>query len=531
MEHRLDKRAPHASELVFPGAAFPGASEVIRDTYQSLWDATKLTDAEIKAQEQELALTTALIADFCDEYLSPRAYTAAMLSPILEAATAPDTAAQAREALRVYANSTSETEEEKRYVIGLASDRPVIADFWHKSVASRYSADPELQSLLQSHKPTEVSIKHWGVHSKSIEPRYINELASSVNLESLLIKAGELLAQLDPSTATNDSQTLDRAHQAEALLAPLCEIIGFDALAMALYSHVHVLRAMFTGNIAPLQRAQEIISERGDKEQVDKDVEALFSVVFGDSIHEQIIKHGAEHGIMMGEGVCTSDYLRVNWRLKSVGSLAKKLSTRSHENIPLDILGATVTTHNVPQIAARLKRILERSDSDERITLTPTSERDKAIHVKGPREYIEAIREGLGFESEYAMRQVIDVVEVDKGAHRVCKVTLIFAQPEESDQPERPDLRTEIQITTKKDRVRNRIGEAAHMLYKLGKHLGINADAIDREGYAQDLALIHARKKHLGVTTYDQLTSGSLTRADSLYKELTGPAAHASSAA
>ncbi len=527
MEHRLDKRAPHTRELVFPDAAFPGASEIIHDTYRHLWNATKLTAIEIEAREQELRLTTTLIADFCDEYLSPRAYTAAMLSPILEAATTTDsdTSTEAREALRVYIADTAEPEEEKRYVIGLASDRPVIANFWRESVASRYTTKPELQNVLQSKDPAEVSIEHWGVHSQSIEPRYINELAASVNLESLLIKAGELLAQLDPSTATNDSQTLDRAHQAEALLAPLCEIIGFDALAMALYSHVHVLRAMFTGNLAPLQQAQDIIKERGDKEQVDRDIQELFSVVFGDNIHEQIINHGAEHGIMMGEGYCTSKCLRVNWRLKSVGSLAKKLDTRSPENIPLDIIGATVTTQDIPQIALRLKRIIERSSSDERVTLTPTSERDAAIHVKGTGEYIETIRLGLGFESLEAMREVVDIVEVDAGAHRVCKVTLVFAQPG------RPELRAEIQITTESDRVENRIGKAAHMLYKLVKHLGISASSIDREDYAQDLALIHARKKHLGATDYDQLTSGSLIRADSLYKDLTGSIAPTSSAA
>lgn len=525
MEHRLDKRASHASELVFPGAAFPGASEVIRDTYQSLWDAANLTDTEVEARKQELALTTALIADFCDEYLSPRAYTAVMLSPILEAATTASTNTQAREALRVYANNTVESEEEKRYVIGLASDRPVIADFWRESVAARYAADPTLQSLLQSSDPTKVSAEQWSVHSRSIEPRHINELASSVNLESLLIKAGELLAQLDPSTATNDSQTLDRAHQAEALLAPLCEIIGFDALAMALYSHVHVLRAMFTGNLAPLQQAQNIINERGDKDQVDRDVQELFGVVFGDNLHEQIINHGSEHGIMMGEGYCTSECLRVNWRLKSVGSLTKKLDARSPENIPLDIIGATVTTQDVPQIALRLKRILERSSTDERVALTPTSERDAAIHVKGTGEYIETIRVGLGFESLEAMREVVDVVEVGAGAYRVCKVTLVFAQPG------RPELRAEIQITTESDRVENRIGKAAHTLYKLIKHLGVNVDPVDREDYAQDLALIHARKKYLGATSYDQLTSGSLARADSLYKELANPVAHTFSAA
>jgi len=528
MEHRTDKRDAHKSEHVLSGVTLVDMPVSIHDTYQVFWSASGLSQTEIAAHEHELALTTMLLADFCEEYISPSGYTAAMLSPILEAATSETTHAQAYEALRAYANNTSESEGEKRYVIGLASDRPVIADFWSSNVADQYTADPELQYLLQSSQTANVSIDQWSKHARSIEPKYINELASSVNIESLIIKAAELLAQLDPSTATNDNQTLSRIHQAEALLAPLCEIIGFDALAMALHSHVHVLRALFTGNIAPLQRAQEIIAERGDKEQVDSDVQQLFSVVFGENIHEQIIKHGAEHGIMMGEGFCTSERLRVNWRLKSLGSLTKKLNARPPERLPLDILGVTVTTPDVPQIASRLKSILERSRNDGRITLTPTAERTAAIHIKGPNEYIEIIREGLGFESLAAMREVADVVEVDEGTHRVCKVTLVFTQPKQDGQAG-PDLRTEIQITTKDDRIENRIGKAAHTLYKLVKYLGISANSIDRENYAQDLALIHARKKHLGATSYDQLTSGSLARADSLYKELTTPVAAVSS--
>lgn len=524
MEHRSDKRVSHPRELVFPGAAFPGASEVIRDTYQQFWDTLSLSEAEITAHERELALTAALLADFCEEYVSPQVYTAAMLSPILEATARPATYAGAVEALHLYASNTVEPESDKLYAVGLTADRPVINYFWQENINSRYSNDPELQNLLQSKDPQPVTIEQWRTHPQSIEPKYINSLVSSVNLESLLVKAVELLAQLDPQTALNDSETLNRAHQAEALLAPLCEIIGFDALAMALYSHVHVLRAMYTGNLAPLQQAQDIITERGNKEQVDQDVQELFGVVFGDNIHEQIIKHGADHGIMMGEGFCTSECLRVNWRLKSIGSLTRKLDARSPEKLPLDIIGATVTTQDVPQIALRLKRILERAGSDERVTLTPTSERYAAIHVKGTTDYIETIRQGLGFESLEAMQEVVDVVEVEAGAHRVCKVTLIFAQSN------RPDLRAEIQLTTQSDRIENRIGQAAHMLYKLLKRLGPTDEPFDRQVHAQDLAMIHKRKQHLSADR-SHLTGVSLMRAHSLYSRLTVPAATVSSVA
>jgi len=518
MKHRVDERAPHPRELVFPGAAFPGASEVIHDAYQAFWSKSGLSLAEIMTQEHELNLTSTLLSDFCEQYISVGSHTAAMLSPVIDALVSEKNSIHAYDVLRIYANNTLESEDRKRFVVGLLIDRPVIADFWRTNVMNQYPADSELQNVLRGDKISNVSIEQWGEHARAIEPKDINKLITSVNIQSLLIKAAELLAQLDPSTATNDSQTLVRTHQAEVLFAPFCEIIGFDAFAMALYSRVHTLRAMFTGNLAPLQRAQDIINERGSKEQVDADAQELFAVIFGDNIHEQIINHNANHGVMVGEGLCTSEYLRLNWRLKSVGSLTKKLDSRLPEMLPLDILGVTVTTRDIPQIASRLKRILERASSDERVTLTPTSARTAAVHVKGTANYIETIRQGLGFESLDAMRQVVDVLEVNEDSHHVCKVTLVFAQPG------RPDLRAEIQITTEKDRIENRIGKAAHILYKLVKHLGpAAAEIIDKEDYTQQLALIHARKDYLGSSNEDQLTSGSLLRADAFYKELTGP--------
>ena len=518
MEHRTMLKPAREDEHSFSGAAFPGAPEAIRDSYELFWKTNDLTLEEAAVQEREVNLTTTLLADFCDEYIPPQAYTAAMLSPIVEATADSNTHEQAMAALRLYASTRKEEKKDRHYAIGLAVDRPEINRFWQENVNERYTDTPEIQQLLQSREPIDVSIEQWRSYAPTIEPECIHKFALSVNIESLLIRAAELLAQLDPATALNDSQTLDRAHQAESLFAPFCEIIGFDALAMALYSHVHVLRAMFTGNLAPLQQAQAIIAERGDKEQVNKDLETLFDVIFGDHIHEQIISHGAQHGIMMGEGYCTSECLRVNWRLKSVGSLTNKLDTRYPESIPLDIIGITITTDDVPQIATRLRRIRERATSDERVTLTPTSSRDAAVHVKGPLSYIETIREGLGFESLEAMREVVDVVEVDEKAHHVCKVTLVFSQPG------RPDLRAEVQITTKTDRKESRVGQAAHVLYKLVSRLGTLNEPLDREAHAQALALINERKKHLSPDRAE-LTIASIDRANEWFAMLTAEAA------
>ena len=489
-----------------PEANLSDISPAVQGSYETFWREHGVTRDEIAAQVHDLEYTKTLIGDFCDDYIHESVYDAAMLGPITDAYLAGDRAAE--QALCQYVDTASSPNHMQEYVLGIARDRAEIDAFWNLTVADMYEDNPALRNALLGDAASEVSTDLWQPRAKLVMPARTLELLDSVNIESLLISSAETLAQLDPDKVTLDNNTLQNAYRAEAFLGPLCEIIGFDGLSMALQSRVNVLRATYTGRQAQVAEATRIIEERGSEQQVDQDVQALFGAIFGENIHEQVIKHAAPHGIIIGEGLATSKNLRVVWRLKSIGSLANKLSrTNPEEFTPMDIVGATVITDTEEQVAERLTRIIERSHNDPDVKMVPTVDRTDAVHVKGTPDYIDTVREVLGFTSVDAMKRFVDVKEVTEGAHRVCKVTLVHSREG------RPDLRAEIQLTTAADRIDARIGSAAHLLYKFSG----SADQTPDPAY---LAAIHARKDELTQrNTY--LVPASAARARQLRQQLT----------
>lgn len=492
---------------IFPDAEFPIAPESVRNTYKDFWQHASYNQYEITARARDMTLTNTLIDDFCDNYINESVYSAAMLGPIIDELGNPKLTDNAQHALRTYVEGTLQTNEDAAYVLGILSDRSEIEEFWRTTVADMYKDQPEICDELLTKTSIELPTEVWQPRAKLVMPARTHELLNSVNLESLLIGSVETLVQLSTSKVGKDSKTLQQVYRAESFFAPLCEIIGFDGLAMALQSRANTLRAVFTGREAQVAEAERIINERGNEAQVDEDVQALFSTVFGENIHEQVIKHATPHGIIIGEGLATSKNLRVVWRLKTIGSLANKLSaTDATEFTPMDILGATVITKSEEEVAERLTRIIERSHSDPNVKMVPTIDRTDAVHVKGPPEYIDTVRRVLGFTTVDAMKRFVDVKEVAPDAHRVCKVTLVHSREG------RPDLRAEIQLTTENDRIEARIGSAAHLLYKF-------AGSSEKAPDPAYLAAIHARKNELTLRRV-YLVPASAERAANLYRDL-----------
>ena len=444
----------------FPDANFPLAPDSIWHAYAEYWRNTNLPSEQLALQQRRMVRVNTLISDFCKDYLQPHVYTAAMLGPIADSLGSLEQTSQALQALGEFDANSSD--EDSLYVLGLLADKPVVQEFWQQQLGELHASDPQLLSLLESTDQQLIdSNPVWKTKAKLIRPRLMNDLLDNVNLETLLIQSAETLEYLDSDQAAPNNITLQKVHQAESILAPLGEIIGFDGLAMALQSRAYVLRSTFSDQLEPLIYARSLISERGGKNQVEQDVQSLFTTLFGEAIHEQVIEHTEPHGIVIGEGLCTPNDLRVIWRLKSVGSLARKLALGENlENPPMDIIGATIIADTNKQLAEQLGRIIERSHEDVHIKLTPTPERTDAVHVKGTKGYIDTVRKGLGFRSIDAMRRFVDVKEVPPGGHQVCKVTLTHSAPG------RPELRAEIQLTTKIDRIESRLGSAAHLGYK-----------------------------------------------------------------
>lgn len=504
---------PLENKPAFPSAEFPATSGAVRAAYETFWGNARFDADEIRTKEHDLALTNQLIDDFCDNYASKPIYDIAMLGPIIDALDDYRHTQAGTQALREYIACSTDTTETKKYIIDYLTDRVVINDFWHRNVSELYEDTPELANELLSDTPHPIAPELWAQKARLVMPERTETLTNldspdSVNLESLVLESIETLVNLSDDNVAKDSKTLQAMHRAESLFAPVCEIIGFDGLAMALQSRVHILRKTYTGNLAAVERAQAIIAEYGDEHQADEDVQALFSTVFGENIHEQVIKQAAGHGIIIGEGLATSKNVRVVWRRKSVGSLARKLDTENgNEQLPMDILGATVIAHNTEEMAERLTRVIERSHSDPNVKLMPTADRTDAVHVKGTPDYIDTVREVLGFSTVEAMKRFVDVKEVEPGAHRVSKVTLIHSREG------RPDIRAEIQFTTEADRVEARIGSAAHLLYKFAGSSELAPDPAS-------IAAIHARGEDFKRGGFYSVPA-SARRGDILWKYLT----------
>ena len=492
---------------IFPDAGFPLAPESIRGAYKQFWLNTPQVETELRTAQHDLMLTNTLIADFCDEYVNTPFYSAATLGPIADALSDPTTSAAAEQSLRNYAQANMDEPERTTYVLGVLADRPVIATFWEQDITEQYADNSELVDQLLSKTAGAVPKELWEADARLVPLDRMLDLVDSINLESLLIQSVETLIKLGDDKATNCSETLQLVYKAESFLGPLCEIIGFDGLAMALRSRANILRAAYTGNQWAVERATGIIEQQGSVEDVDQNVQSLFSTIFGDSAHAQVIGHTSKHGIIIGEGTCTSKDLRVVWRQKTIGSLVEKILRQNDPDfIPLDILGATIIAHDEQEAGERLGRIIERLHKDDNVKLVSAEGRTDAAYVKGTPEYIEKMRIALGFDSVESMRRFVEVKEAGRGEYQICKVTLVYSQDG------KPDIRAEIQITTESDRIEARIGSAAHLIYKTG---GDTLESVD----PVFLAAIRGRKSSL-IRGRNHLNGISAKRAAALYQQL-----------
>lgn len=493
---------------VFPDAEFPLAPEFVRDAYRLFWEKANYSTDDIREKQKDLALTNTLIADFCDEYLNASVYTATMLGPIFDAQSDPDptVAAAAYQTFVSYVQDKHNTPETVLYILGLLSDRPVIDNFWKQKVTDLYSEQPELQEHLLTQSASTVPVELWW-RAKLVPPKEMLALAKNVNIETLLTESVETLVRLGLDKVRDDSATLQQVYKAESLLSPLCHVIGFDGLDMALSSREHTLKAIFTGELELLERITNAVEAEGSADEYTQRVQSLFLALFGDSIHEQVVKHTAQHGVMIGEGLCTANNLRVTWRRKTIGSRVEKIlhSESAGEETLSDELGATVICDSIEEVGEQLALLIENAHNDHRVRLVPTASRTDAIHISGERAYVEKVRMALGFDSIEAMERFVDVKIAEPHEYHVSKATIVYSEDGKD------DLRAEVQFLTKADRAHARTGMTAHIFHKYSKYIPDDSDQISLED-------IFVRKPNLSEHA-DHLNPASLERSVKLYQE------------
>lgn len=189
--------------------------------------------------------------------------------------------------------------------------------------------------------------KHWNIDFHAMhKPEEMLDLVRQVNIESVIINAVEKLDNLI-HPPKNEAALLQDVHEALYFYFPLLEILGLEELATALRSKALEIKLEKGGHHDLIEKAREMIN---DAHQVfDQFREQLFP-------EYSVSKRKGSAAVYDTMGTLStpehpdSPGASIEWRFKSVGSLAKKLLdyTNSgktidfmHDVIGLNILGST----------------------------------------------------------------------------------------------------------------------------------------------------------------------------------------------
>ncbi len=225
------------------------------------------------------------------------------------------------------------------------------------SAESQYLTDEQKQSqLLETATHDRMQAENlmkelWQQPMNMLNLDDLLDAGESVGLSTIFMEAVNTLNKLN-NTRYDTSEAYELAYKSEALLAPLCEIIGFDGLAMALRSKVICLQLRNTGQGHFVDLAERILSEFGVLGTTDTDnpdhvitaeernqnycniTEKILARMIGKTDKsggdsKLVLGQESNHNIVVGNGNCSYEWhteLRAVWRLKSVGSLARKLA-------------------------------------------------------------------------------------------------------------------------------------------------------------------------------------------------------------
>lgn len=388
-------------------------------------------------------------------------------------------------------------------------------------------ASPRQRESAQSYFTQDL----WKQPMKMLDVSSLIEIAGKINLETILIEASHTLAQLH-STPYKSPETYEAAYRSEAFLAPLCEVIGFDGLAMALRSTVACIELRNTGKGEYVDLAEQLLSkhqegrsENGEHchDQLQQDVQSIMRRVVGENSHELVIGSESSHGVVFGDGECHSGHreLRLVWRLKSVGSLARKLAREASEKqnkhteipssealddqcgyveTPLDIVGVTLIAHSREDLVAtyadifhRMSPLLKNDDSLSNqeigsIQPYPAPSRKHSFHVEGDAQFISVIKQAMAEKFPDELDELSFKIDNDKG-FRVAKMTGFYTSHDGV-------VSFEVQLLTEEDRHTSRVGTAAHIFYKLSRQLGHRYTPTEED--IRGLEQINQRKQYLG---------------------------------
>ena len=433
---------------------------------------------------------------FAGDVMSPEAAHAGILYEIKKEENSNiENAVASATALMEYYTYPNTHEDAASYTAALLNDMEYMDNY----VTYYINSD-----TYMSHRANNNDNDTWRKTSAPIDIKEMGRLSDEVNIESIIIKSCIVLDKLvEPVREVEESGDLSRLDdkvlknitEAEIFYGPLCEVFGFDGLAMDLRSQSHVLRLLKSGKLEDVAKVREYCNsmrEIGPQAVLSNIVEGNFAVFNAVKDVDCIHDYDSEipySSTQLGEFVTDfgnfwsgkeGDHMLTagNWRLKSVGSLANKIQNSEKRGFPMDVMGFTFILKDEEELADVFACVIEKVILSENLECVPAPSKENWVFVQGDDNFRKLIRKRFSYDFIQKNIQVM----LDEEKNRQMPV--------------------EIQFLTKEDRKNARTGTAAHIIYKAQSE-GIFYSADDRERASKILTKMYNRKTHM----YDSVST------------------------
>lgn len=426
-------------------------------------------------------------------------------------------------------------DEHRDVVIGIVEDYRVIQDVFASYADGLKDTDTEAARLLQLGDAVLIPDNVWAKEISIPRPKLDDliktfstkgEDSQGVGLETAMIAGAITLAKLI-TTPYHDAKAYKEAVFAKNILAPICSIIGADALESAQNDEVDAIAGRNIGdNMSGTELSRDIDSlmdevdrvvalhfgrkNSNDPERFDfaiGNVKGITSELVGEAQLKSPIGISSPHSMFFQVGSVRTENgndLKLRARGKGRGSYLRKLlknlgyyksraeKNDEHQDVhPIDLYGLTMIADNNEQLAKEYAAAVVRALKSDKITPYPSPGREKEVFiVKGSKEFQDTIREAV-------LAEIPDVdmglfsFKTKKGGFTDAKITGLY---------ETGDGRVgfapfEMQFSTPDARLTARIGgRAAHFLFKLINTYGDEIADLDDE-YLAAIKDIWSRKQ------------------------------------
>ena len=384
--------------------------------------------------------------------------------------------------------------DKARYMRNLLSDfdeievaagrhRKTLADEAAASLPNENNRRKDIASVISDRYEGVVPREAWAVSEARIDPEYMKDFLKTVNIESVIIKACELVDNLEHPTSRRESALLQDVLEAESFYAPLCEVLGLEALGSKLLGLAKRIRLEKLNKFASIEQARDMLFNIKTV-----GVRRILESIFGDKYDVSLVigpDYSGECPAVVGEfaaqlpsGSLTSG----NYRVKSVGSLADK-SDRDNDNMPMDPFAMMDISPDLESSAKNFTEIVQILSALPNVELQKAASKQSAIYVQGASDYVQTMTQTLaeaGIDKSQIQIKEQSEADIEKKGYKkmeVSKVTFITRQEHPYKPGETINIPIEFQFLTKDERQRSRTGDIAHIAYK---HIDTK---LKKEGY------------------------------------------------